>query len=152
MAKVFKTMIELQNHMQKAITKAVENASERVLQELQNYIMEDYYNLYQPEYYVRTKEFYKSAVAKMLNSNSAEIGISELYMSYQYSANYRLQDNSMGHWTGEDQVYMADAGFHGNAYIYRDGHFWKDFEQWCDENAVNILREELQKQGIKTIK
>lgn len=62
---------------------------------------------------------------------------------------YRLQDGSIGHWTGKDQAYMADAGFHGNSLIYRDGHFWSDFQEFCENNAINILKEELEKQGIQ---
>lgn len=84
----------------------------------------------------------------MKDNSTAVIGIDELYMSYQYPAKYTYLDGTAGHWTGEDQVYMADAGYHGNVNIYRDGHFWKDFEQYCKDNALNILKQELKKQGL----
>lgn len=84
----------------------------------------------------------------MLGKSTATIGIDELYMSYQYPAEYTYLDGTAGHWTGEDQVYMADAGYHGNFNIYRDGHFWKDFEKYANENAIDILKNELRKQGL----
>jgi hypothetical protein len=55
------------------------------------------------------------------------------------------------YWDGETQLFMADAGFHGNAYIWREGFFWKDFIAYCDENAIKILKEELKKQGLSTV-
>ena len=85
-------------------------------------------------------KFLKSAVANITGKSTATIGIDKLYRSYQYP---------FGDWTGEEQTYMADAGFHGNSDIYRDGHFWKDFEQFCEENLIGIFKEELGKQGIK---
>lgn len=148
MAPVIKNMKDLQNRINVACRKAVENASNIILNELQKYIKEDYYKIYSPECYKRTEAFYKSAVANMVGKSTATIGIDELYMSYQYPAKYTYLDGTDGHWTGEDQVYMADAGFHGNVNIYRDGHFWKDFERFCDENAINILKKELRKQGL----
>ena len=84
----------------------------------------------------------------MLGKSTATVGIDELYMSYQYPAKYTYLDGIAGHWTGEDQVYMADAGYHGNFNIYRDGHFWKDFEKYAKENAIDILKNELRKQGL----
>ena len=43
---------------------------------------------------------------------------------------------------------MADAGYHGNFNIYRDGHFWKDFEKYANGNAIDILKNELRKQKL----
>lgn len=148
MAQVIKNMNNLKNQIDHACNKAVENAANILLNKLQEYINEDYYNLYKPLYYSRTMEFYKSAVTNMIGKSTATIGIDELYISYQYPEKYKYLDGKSGHWTGEDQVYMADAGFHGNAFIYRDGHFWKDFEKYANENAINILKSELQKQGL----
>ena len=148
---VAKSYTQLVSEMNKSVSIAVKNASNRLLEVLKTFIQEDYYNMYEPLYYERTNMFMSSAVAEMLGQTSASIGISDAFMNYEYQANYRLQDNSNGHWTGEDQVYMANAGFHGNAYIYRDGHFWKDFEDYCDKHALEILREELRKAGLNIV-
>lgn len=149
MAQVIKSMSDLNKQINAACNKAVENAANKLLEKLQEYIKEDYYNLYAPKYYIpRTMKFYESAVANIIGNSTATIGIDELYMSYQYPARYKYLDGTSGHWTGEDQVYMADAGFHGNVNIYRDGHFWKDFIRFCEENALNILKQELKKQGL----
>lgn len=141
-------MRDLKSQIESACGKAVKNASNILLAKLQEYIMEDYYLLYEPLFYRRTMKFFESAVANMIDKTTATIGIDELYMSYQYPARYKYLDGTDGHWTGEDQVYMADAGYHGSYYIYRDGHFWKDFEQYARDNAINILKGELRKQGL----
>jgi hypothetical protein len=133
-------MVQLQNYIESVCTKAVEKASQRLLTKLQEYIMEDYYNLYEPSVYQRTMQFYESAVSNLLSPNSVEIGMDETMMNY---GNY---------WDGETQLYMADAGFHGNVNIYRPGFFWKDFVAYCDQNAINILKEELIAQGLKLSK
>lgn len=148
MATIIKNMNDLKKQVENACNKAVENASKILLEKLQEYINEDYYNLYQPIYYSRTMKFYESAVANMLGKSTATVGINELYMSYQYPAKYTYLDGTAGHWTGEDQVYMADAGYHGNFNIYRDGHFWKDFEKYANGNAIDILKNELRKQKL----
>lgn len=149
MAQIIKSRGDLKKYVDAACSKAVENAANKLLEKLQEYIKEDYYNLYAPKYYIpRTMKFFESAVANIIGNSTATIGIDELYMSYQYPARYKYLDGTSGHWTGEDQVYMADAGFHGNVNIYRDGHFWKDFIRFCEENALNILKEELRKQGL----
>lgn len=140
--KTFTTMNELKNYLESACQKAIENAAERLLVVLQQYINDDYYNLYKPKLYKRTLQFYDSAVTNMLSSNTAEIKMDDTLM------NYKNLDGSDGTWTGIEQLYMAEAGFHGNVSIYRDGHFWKDFETYCNEHAVDILREELIKQGL----
>ena len=143
-----KNMNDLKRQIDAACNNAVENAAKILLKKLQEYINEDYYDLYQPIYYSRTMKFYESAVANMMGKSTATIGIDELYMSYQYPEKYTYLDGTAGHWTGEDQVHMADAGYHGNSNIYRDGHFWKDFEKYTNENAIDILKTELRKQGL----
>lgn len=149
MAIIIKSISDLNNHANDACNKAVENAAKKLLEKLQEYIKEDYYNLYAPKYYIpRTMKFFESAVANIIGNSTATVGIDELYMSYLYPTRYKYLDGTSGHWTGEDQVYMADAGFHGNVNIYRDGHFWKDFIRFCEVNALNILKEELRKQGL----
>lgn len=136
-----KTYKGLFKALNKNIDIAIENTAKILLEKLKEYINEDYYNLYEPIYYKpRTMKFLKSAVANITGKSTATIGIDKLYRSYQYP---------FGDWTGEEQTYMADAGFHGNSDIYRDGHFWKDFEQFCEENLIGIFKEELGKQGIK---
>lgn len=138
MAKVFKTTVELQNYMDKLCSKAVENACNRLLGTLQELIDSEYYDLYEPDFYHRTYQFWRSATMKMLNNNCGQVFMDADAMNYG------------AYWDGETQLYMADAGFHGSAYIYEDGHFFKKFVEFCENNAVPILREELAKVGIKT--
>jgi len=137
--KTFTTMVQTENFIQSACTKAVEKASSRICDQLHYFIWDDYYALYDPIAYSRSYSFLESAMTRMLSPNSADI--------YMNADNMKYGD----YWDGETQLYMADAGFHGNVGIWREGFFWKDFEKWCNENAIRILREELANQGIKTV-
>ena len=148
MAKTFSTMVSLQNYVESACSKAVKETSNILVEKLKDLIQTRYYDLFDPNVYIRTEAFLRSAVANMIDSNTASIGIDEAFMDYQYPANYRLQDSTIGHWTGEDQANMAERGYHGTYYIHTDGHYWSEFVQWCDKNAISILRENLIKAGL----
>lgn len=140
MIKTFKTTAELQSYMGKACTIAVENACNRLLGTLQELIDSEYYEQFEPDFYNRTYQFWRSATVKMLNSNMGEIFMDESAMNY---GNY---------WDGECQLEFASRGYHGTTAIQTEGRFWDSFSNYCEKNAVNILREELSKQGIKTSK
>lgn len=159
-AKTFTTTVQFQAMIEPLIAKAVENAAKRLQEKLVEIIDSDYYAQYDPEYYIpRTFAFLNSAVSKMLNSNTASIGIDDEYFNYEYPARYMMFENGggtarsvSGHWTGEDQINMAAQGYHGSYYIRTEGRFWESFIDYCQDNAVSILREELDKVGIKTVK
>lgn len=137
--RTFTSMVQFQAMIEPMIQKAIENASQRLCEELRNFIQDDYYSLYKPKVYKRSYDFLNSASTQMLSSNSAKIFMDADAMDYN------------DYWDGETQLYMADAGFHGNVSIFREGYFWKDFIAWCDQNALKILREELKKQGLNTV-
>lgn len=140
MAKTFTSFVQIEKFVQSACTKAIESAANILLEKLQEFIMTEYYDLYTPIFYQRTMQFYQSAVANLISPNTAEIGMDETKMNYG------------DYWDGETQLYMADAGFHGSANIWRKGFFWKEFVAWCNENAIKILVNELRKNGIQVIK
>lgn len=150
-AKIFTSMVDIETYIGNKCSIAIKNTAIKLQEKLKEYINEDYYELYSPSIYDRTYKFLNSATHKMLNENYAEVGFFEDYLNYNYPSRYTSKSsNYEGHWTGEDQLYAADAGIHGNVSIQTDGHFFKDFIQYCNENAINILREELKKQGINT--
>ena len=138
--KVFKTTVELQNYLEKACAVAVENACNRLLGTLQELINTEYYDQFEPDFYNRSYQFWKSATVKMLNSNMGEIFMDKSAMNYG------------SYWNGECQLEFASRGYHGTTAIQTEGRFWDSFSDYCEKNAVNILREELTKQGIKTVK
>lgn len=158
--KTFTTMVGLENYIESKCTIAVENAAKRLQEKLVEIIDSEYYQQYDPEYYIpRSYEFLKSAVSKMINPQTASIGIDDEYFNYEYPARYMMFENGggtdrsvLGHWTGEDQVMMASQGYHGTYNIRTEGRFWESFIDYCEANAVSILREELSKVGIKTTK
>lgn len=138
--KVFKTTVELQDYLDKACAVAVENACNRLLGTLQELIDTEYYDQFEPDFYNRSYQFWKSATVKMLNSNMGEIFMDKSAMNYG------------SYWNGECQLEFASRGYHGTTAIQTEGRFWDSFSDYCEKNAVNILREELTKQGIKTVK
>lgn len=137
MSMMYQVTAEIQRRMEKFCGIAIENTCQILLGVLQDYIMSEYYDKYDPEYYNRTYQFWKSAVTKMVKANCGQIFMNKDAMDYN------------DYWDGETQLYMADAGFHGSVDIYRKGHFFKKFISYCEDHAIDILKSELKKQKIK---
>lgn len=117
--------------MNKACTIAVENACNRLLKVLRQYIVSEYYDDFIPEYYHRQYQFLESAMTKMINSTTGEVFMDASYMNYG------------SYWDGETQINMAARGYHGSAYIKTEGKYWDSFMEFCEQNAVKILKEEI---------
>ena len=137
--KVFTTMVSLENYIEKACEKAIQNACNRLLGTLQELIDSEYYDQFEPERYRRTYQFWESATTRMLSKTCGEIFMDADAMNYG------------SFWDGELQLLYASEGYHGGDYIQTEGRFWDSFLDFCNDHAVDILREELAKQGIKTI-
>lgn len=139
--KVFRTVVDIQKHLESACTIAIENVAKRMVEELESYIKEDFYNQYKPKLYDRTYQLLKSPKYNMLTTRSAEVFIDMDVIHYligdpQYSGDER------------DIVKLATLGYHGTTDIYREGMFWEDFNNWCNQNIPHLLKTELQKQGV----
>lgn len=139
--KVFRTVVDIQKHLESACTIAIENVAKRMVAELESYIKEDFYNQYKPKFYDRTYQLLKSPKYNMLTAKSAEIFIDMDVIHYligdpQYSGDER------------DIVKLATLGYHGTTDIYREGMFWEDFNDWCNQNIPYLLKTELRKQGV----
>lgn len=134
----FKNFSSLTNALNKSINTAVENSCNRLLGTLQEIIDSEYYDVFDPEYYKRTYQFWRSAATKMFRQNCGVIFMDKTAMNY----------NTF--WTGEKQIYYASKGLHGGwgTDETRQHRFWEVFIDFCQNNAVNILKEELKKQGI----
>lgn len=136
-SKIFTTTVQLQNYLESVCEKAVETACNRLLGILQELIDTEYYDQFEPDYYKRTYQFWQSATVKMLNHNCGEIFMNERVMNYG------------DYWNGECQLQFASRGYHGTTEIQTEGRFWQSFIDYCEENAVKILKEELRNQGLK---
>ena len=132
----FKTYSALVSVMNKNINIAVENACNRLLGTLQELIDTEYYDQFEPDFYIRSYQFWRSATTKMLTQNCGEIFMDEKAMNY---GNY---------WDGEIQLQFASRGYHGTTAIQTEGRFWQSFIDFCEQNAVKILKEELRTTGI----
>ena len=133
--KTFKTTVMLENYIEKACEKAIENVARTVRDKLEEFIRDDFYNMYSPLFYTRTYMFLKSPKYNLLNKNTAEVFIDTDVMNYLGIS-------------GEDVANMASYGFHGSIDIFRPGFYWTDFIKYCDENVPRLLKYELIKQGI----
>ena len=133
----YKTYSALVSAMNKNINIAVENACNRLLGTLQELIDTEYYDQFEPDFYIRSYQFWRSATTKMLTQNCGEIFMDEDAMNYGT------------YWDGELQLQFASRGYHGTTAIQTEGRFWQTFLDFCEQNAVKILKEELIKQGIQ---
>lgn len=132
--------MQLENYLKSACNKAVKNACSRLLGTLQELIDTEFYDVFEPDYYKRSYQFWESATTKMLNATCGQIFMDKDKMNY----------NSF--WTGEKQLQAANIGSHGGWVTdeTKEHRFWDAFIEYCNENAIDILREELDKIGIKT--
>lgn len=139
MATIIKNMNALKKQVDAVCNRAVENACNRLLGSLQQIIDEEFYDVFDPEQYHRTYQFWRSSTTKMLTKNCGQIFMDKSAMNY----------NSF--WTGEKQIYAASIGSHGGIITdeTREHRFWEVFISFCEENAINILKEELMKTGLK---
>lgn len=137
-SKLFRSPAELQNHMQELCDKAVKNACYRLLGELQRIIIDEFYDVFEPDYYQRSYQFWESAVTKMLQDGIGVVFMDKNAMDYNE------------HWSGERQLYEANIGSHGGwTTSETKGHrFWNVFKNYCEKNAIKILKEELRKVGF----
>ena len=135
---VFRTITEIEKYLQSACNKAVKNACDRLLKQLQTIIQTEYYDQYNPKEYVRTYQFLKSAMTEMLTENCGRIFMDKDTMDYK-------------EWTGELQLHYGSQGYHGSLGIQTSGRFWETFSEFCENNVRQILREELIKQGVPII-
>ena len=132
----YKTYSALVSAMNKNINIAVENACNRLLGTLQQLIDTEYYDQFEPDFYIRSYQFWRSATTKMLTQNCGEIFMDEDAMNYGT------------YWDGELQLQFASRGYHGTTAIQTEGRFWQSFLDFCEQNADRILKEELRKQKI----
>ncbi len=135
-----KTYSALVKVLNSRVSVAVENACNRLLGTLQEIIDTEYYDVFEPNFYERTYQFWHSATTKMLNQTCGQVFMDASKMNY----------NSF--WTGERQLQHAVVGSHGgwSSNETRAHRFWDEFIKYCDENALKILKEELKKQGLNT--
>lgn len=120
------------------INNAVENTCNRLLGALQQIIDEEFYDVFDPDFYVRTYQFWSSAVTEMIHQNYGEIFMDETKMNYN------------SYWTGKRQLLEASIGSHGGLVTNetKKHRFWDVFIHYCENNVYKIFREELIKTSI----
>ena len=133
-----KTYKGLFKALNKNIDIAVENTCNRLLGSLQEIIETEFYDAFEPDYYSRTLRFWRSAISKMVSKCCGQVLMDESKMNYN------------DFWTGEKQIYAASIGSHGNIITNetKQHRFWEVFEEFCEENTMDILKEELKKKGV----
>lgn len=135
MAKSFNTVGGLVKQVELMCDRAVKNVTIILVEKLKECVQEDFYGLYYPHLYRRTYQFLKSPAYNLIGNAKAEIFIDTDAMEY-----FDI--------TGEEVAKLAMEGFHGSEDIFRPGYYWKDFENWCNDSVLILLRNELIKQGL----
>ena len=140
--KTFTTTVQFQKMIEPLITKALMSTSRILVGKLRESIDSQYYKdpEFYPNVYKRTYRFLDSASYQLIGKNMAEIFV---------------DDDSMSYYNGfdpEQVIEYAGMSQHGSElYQTNTEDFWTVFENYCEENAIKILRNELQKQGLKLI-
>ena len=137
MSKTFTTVVSLKNYVETQCNIAVQNACNRLLGVLQQLIDSEYYDVYDPVWYERTDQFWRSATTKMLTEACGQIFMNPDEMHYNG-------------WYGDEQIILANLGIHGgiSTPTTLKHRYWDEFVRYCDDNAIKILKEELKKQGL----
>ena len=142
MAKTFSTIADLQTYIRSACEDAVCETAETAMAKLRECIEDQYYDdpEFYPEFYRRTEEFLNSAAWQLLSPTSAEVGINTAYMQYKNG----FDPKRVVEWASESK--------HGSSWrnTTNTEDFWSVFIKWCDENLIKLLRQNLQKHGIRT--
>lgn len=138
MAQIIKSINDLKKQVDIACGKAVKNACNRLLGSLQEIIDTEFYDVFEPDFYKRTYQFWRSATIKMLNQSCGAVFMDKNAMNY----------NSF--WTGERQLQAAAIGSHGGWVTdeTKEHRFWEVFIEFCEEHTIDILKQELRKQGL----
>lgn len=136
---VIKNINDLKKGVDLLCNKAIKNACNRLLGSLQQIIDEEFYDVFDPAYYKRTYQFWESATTKMLKKNCGQIFMDESAMNYN------------DYWNSKKQILAASIGSHGGIITSEtEKHrFWEVFIKFCEDNAIEILKEELKKTGLK---
>lgn len=140
--RTFTTTVQFQKMIEPMITKALMSTARILVEKLRESIDSQYYNDpdFYPNIYQRTYKFLDSASYQLIGKNMAEIFIDTDMMNYKNG------------FDADQVVEWAGQSMHGAEYYQTETEdFWSVFENFCEENAIKILRQELQKQGLKLI-
>lgn len=139
MATVIKNINDLKKQVDLACGKAVKNACNRLLGTLQQLIDTEFYDVFIPDFYIRTYQFWESATTEMLSQTCGQVFMDKSKMNYN------------SYWSAERQLLAANIGSHGGIITdeTKEHKFWEAFIDFCEKYAVDILKEELIKQGLK---
>lgn len=136
--KIISNLNYMGDYLQSASDAATEKVAMIVRDKLQEFIKEDFYNVYSPLFYSRTYSFLKSPKYNLLGNSTAEVFVDTDVMHYLGIS-------------GENVANLASYGFHGSIDIFRPGFYWSDFIEYCNKNVPRLLKEELKKQGINVL-
>lgn len=130
---------EMENAINKLIHTSVEMTAIELMDKLKELLKSEYYNQYEPELYKRTYMLANSYAYKMIDSG---VGMVYLDGNGKYKSGSRpllstVQEN-------------ASQGFHGfpSQNIRTSGRFWESFLEYVNDNIINILKNNMKKNGL----
>lgn len=127
MAKAFRSPDELAKHLDTACEAAVQNACNRLLKTLKQYLG--------PEHTARADTSYRLAMAEKLTKTCGQILLHSETENHTFGAISPVSHSFSPVGAADGEYSDAERG-------------WKEFEEYCRKNAVAVLKEELRKQGI----
>lgn len=132
-------MNDLKNQIEDACNKAVESTAITVMNKLHDCIDEQYYKDpgFYPNIYKRTNEFFNHVAYDMLTSDKVKIYVDIEGMHYKND----FSPLQVVKWASESK--------HGADYYKTDTKdFWTVFIDWCNKNLMDLLKNNLRKQGF----
>lgn len=141
---IFQSIVQLESYIKSLISIALKNISQKLSEDLKKIIETEYYDKYpSPKLYERTYQFLNSATSSAVSRAGNTVSVN-IYVNYE-SLKYEEDD-------GYTVVELASQGYHGFRGIYREGFFWKTFEENYSEEVIKqMIIEELNKAGLKVI-
>ena len=141
---IFQSIIQFESYIKSLISIALKNISQKLSEDLKQIIQAEYYDKYPfPKLYERTFQFLNSATSSEVSiaGNTVSVNVYVNYESLKYEEDY-----------GYTVVELASQGYHGFRGIYKEGFFWKTFEEtYSEETIKQMIIEELKKLGLKII-
>lgn len=141
MARHISNMNDLEKALQPVLIKMVDELAERVYETL-NYFLNDYYEGWEPNSYLRTKDFLRSAVKTEAKPYKGGVKAS-VYIDYESLDNYVNA-------TGYQVATWANTGSHGGLSVSHKPHVWDDTMDETINNGslLNLAIQYLKSQGF----
>lgn len=156
MAKTFKSINDFSVYINKCLKVCMSDIGREVKDELQDYVMKNWYNEHTPTLYNRTYEFVESATFQVMMTSNKKIYCEVFFDPDKIKAMYDQDSFFNKHMSlgGEDitesLVGWIENGQKSSVYSYDGIQMIESTREWCRGNYVKLLKEAMFKRyGIR---